>query len=100
MVAFEVHVVNVPSSSSSSASSPPRLSLQPEECDSACWVSRDELQSLLSNQEDDLNGEYELVAGVEKWQLAGIYPNKRSQGLGLGHHFVLSAWLGQSAMRL
>jgi 8-oxo-dGTP pyrophosphatase MutT (NUDIX family) len=89
-----VHVV-----SPGAASLP--LSLQPTECDAACWVRLSHVRALLRGETEEGAGEarsYAMAAGgpvgrVAAEQLRGVYPNHVGEGIGRGHCFALHTLL-------
>ena len=104
MVAFVATPVvsGPPAASAADGADFPPLKLQPDECDSYCWVGRAALESLLvdslteAQAATDVRGNSNPVRGC---QLSGIYPNEMTppEGLGLGHHFVLNEWINSNS---
>jgi 8-oxo-dGTP pyrophosphatase MutT (NUDIX family) len=74
------------------------LSLQPGECDAACWVPLRDMRQLLSGAGGGGARSYALAAGaaggcVEAERLRGVYPNTAGEGIGRGHCFALETLL-------
>jgi 8-oxo-dGTP pyrophosphatase MutT (NUDIX family) len=79
----------------------PAVTANPTEVDSACWVARQDVASLLdgslTTEHADCcaasSGATSII--IAPGQLTGVYPNTMRpapEGLGLAHHFTLTCW--------